>query len=88
MRYIEAQLSSELDYIDLYAVSDAHRGNRQHNEKAWLDLLSNIEKDEHAFMVLNGDLVEAALKSSKYGDTYRSMAPVRNGGNCNANWSP
>lgn len=75
MRYVEAQLSGELEYIDLYAVSDIHRGNHKHNEKAWTTLLSNIAKDEHAFLVLNGDLVEAALKSSKYGDTYRSMPP-------------
>lgn len=75
MRYIEAPLSADLSYVDLYAVSDVHRGNHMFNEKAWQTLLTRLKDDPHAYCVLNGDLVEAALKSSKFGDTYRSMPP-------------
>ncbi|HEY8342296.1 MAG TPA: metallophosphoesterase [Calditerricola sp.] len=75
MRYVEANLPETLSYVDLWAVSDIHRGHRLHDEKAWHALLDRIANDPHAYMVLNGDLVEAALKSSRHGDVYRSMAP-------------
>lgn len=75
MRYVEAKLPSDLEYVDLYAVSDIHRGHKLFNERAWRALLDRIREDPHAYMVLNGDLVEAALKSSKHGDTYRTMPP-------------
>ena len=75
MRYVEANLPETLSYVDLWCVSDIHRGHRLHDERAWHALLDRIANDPHAFMVLNGDLVEAALKSSRHGDVYRSMAP-------------
>ncbi|HEY8342214.1 MAG TPA: metallophosphoesterase, partial [Calditerricola sp.] len=75
MRYVEANLPETLSYVDLWAVSDIHRGHRLHDEKAWHALLDRIREDPHAYMILNGDLVEAALRSSKYGDVYRSMPP-------------
>lgn len=76
MKYIEVPpLSGELEYVDLYAVSDIHRGHPNFNEEAWQTLLARIAKDPHAVMVLNGDGVEAALKSSKYGETYASLRP-------------
>lgn len=75
MKYLTADLPTDLEYVDLYCVSDIHRGHRMFNERAWHTLLDNIATDRHAYMILNGDLVEAALKSSKFGDTYRTMAP-------------
>ena len=75
MRYLERKLSADLDYIDLYAVSDVHRGHPKFNLNAWQTLLQKIAKDPHARMVLNGDGVESALKSSKYGETYASLRP-------------
>ncbi|HEY8415407.1 MAG TPA: metallophosphoesterase [Thermaerobacter sp.] len=75
MRYVEVTLPETLAYIDLWCVSDIHRGHRLHDERAWHALLDRVASDPHAYMVLNGDLVEAALKSSRHGDVYRSMAP-------------
>ncbi len=75
MRYVEVTLPETLEYIDLWCVSDIHRGHRLHDERAWHALLDRVRDDPHAYMVLNGDLVEAALKSSRHGDVYRSMAP-------------
>lgn len=67
MRYIEAKLPSELDHVDLYAVTDVHRGNRQFSEKAWYSFLEAVAADPHARIAFGGDGTEMALKSSKYG---------------------
>jgi hypothetical protein len=75
MKYVTATLPRELEYIDIYSVSDVHRGNRLHDRKAWQGLLSKLQTDEHAFAVLNGDLTEMVLRHSKYGDIYRTMTP-------------
>lgn len=75
MKYITASLPSELEYVDLYSVSDVHRGHKNHDRKAWHTLLKIMRDDPHAYMVLNGDLTEMALKSGRFGDTYRTMPP-------------
>lgn len=75
MRYVEAKLPSELDYIDLYCLSDIHRGHPHFREDLWSAIVDRIRVDQHAYAILNGDGVEAALKSARYGDTYRTMAP-------------
>ena len=74
MRYVVAQLPETLSYVDIWAVSDIHRGHRLFDIQSWRAILQKMKDDEHAYMVLNGDLVEAALKSSRYGDTYRSLS--------------
>jgi hypothetical protein len=75
IRYITADLPSDLTYIDLHCVSDIHRGNHLFNEKAWYAMLERVSADAHARLVINGDGTEMALKSSKYGETYATMRP-------------
>lgn len=75
MRYVQAVLPTDLEYVDLYCVSDIHRGNRLFAEKRWYTLLEQIQKDRHAYMIVAGDGVEAALKSVRFGETYATMRP-------------
>lgn len=75
MRYVRAVLPTDLDRVDLYCVSDVHRGSPYFAEKQWYTLLDRIRTDPHAYMVFAGDGVEAALKSSRHGETYATMRP-------------
>lgn len=76
MKYIEGKrLPADMSYVDVYCVSDVHRGHPMFNKDAWNILLDRIAKDPHARMIFAGDGVEAALKSSKYGETYASIRP-------------
>lgn len=65
----------DFEMIRIYNISDVHRGNPLHDEESWHAYLKQIASDPFGYAVVNGDGVEAALKSSKLGDTYRSMSP-------------
>ena len=43
--------------IKIYPIADVHFGSIQHQQKEWERFLSFIEKEENAYLVLNGDLL-------------------------------
>jgi len=61
--------------IRLYPISDVHRGHPLHDEESWHAYLRQIANDPIGYAIVNGDGVEAALKSSRVGETYRSLSP-------------
>jgi len=65
----QIKLSSQFDHFHLIPISDLHVGDPQFNPIKLLAYEEWIMSKENAFVVLNGDLVDAAIKNS-IGDVY------------------
>lgn len=72
IKYYAQTLSSGFKWLELYILSDVHYGNPFCNVKDWLWTLDYLAKTPNAYVILNGDLCESALKTSK-GDIYRQV---------------
>jgi len=74
LKFIEVNLSDKFETVEIFALSDLHIGKKDCDVKLfdkWLDFI--MEKDNR-FVVLNGDLLETATKTSKSFD-YTGMSP-------------
>lgn len=61
---ITKEYPKDLDYITLYPISDVHYGAKECMEKEFKQYLKVIENDEHAAVILAGDLINNGIKSS------------------------
>lgn len=50
--------------IRVYAIGDVHLGAAEHMSKEWGRFLKMIEEDENAYLILTGDMMNNATKSS------------------------
>lgn len=50
--------------IRIYAIADVHFGAREHLEREWSMFCANFLKDEDAYLILAGDLINNGLKNS------------------------
>lgn len=52
------------DDITIYPISDVHLGSLEHNEKEWADFVYGLVSDPNAYVILAGDLMNNATRSS------------------------
>lgn len=60
--------------IDIYAVADVHFGAKECKEKEFMDFIKMVENTPNAYLILAGDILNNATKSSVsncYDDRYR-----------------
>ena len=57
------------DGIKIYPVADIHLGAMEHAEKEWQDFLKRV-KDEDAYLILDGDLLNNAVRSAKFANPF------------------
>ena len=50
--------------ITIYPIADVHLGAAEHLESAWREFRTNILQDPNAYIVLAGDLINNATRSS------------------------
>lgn len=50
--------------IVIYPIADVHLGAAEHNAEAWAAFCKHIEQEENAYIVLVGDLINNATRSS------------------------
>ena len=70
--YYAHRLSPLLNELKIIPISDVHRGNPLFSVKHLDRTLDMIASDEEIYTILNGDLCEAALKTSK-GEIYHQV---------------
>lgn len=71
MKAIKADLSKDLDSIEIHPLADLHIGDMACDYKAILNELEYIKNTPNCYCVLDGDLMDTAIASS-IGDTYSS----------------
>ena len=77
MRYVEAHLPDEAatwQELVLVPLADLHIGAPEFQEKLFLEVRDWIAGAPNRYTVLNGDLLDMALRNSK-GDVYRATMP-------------
>jgi predicted phosphodiesterase len=75
MNRIAVERSRNWNFAHLYPLGDFHIGSANFNESDFERLINIIETDEHAVVVLNGDIINNATKTS-VSDIYReTMSP-------------
>ena len=50
--------------IRIYPISDVHLGAQEHLEREWNLFTANFLKDQNAYLILDGDLINNGIKSS------------------------
>ena len=79
MKVIKRDLSVDIDKITIIPISDVHIGDKTANLKAFKEVLERIKTEPNTFTILNGDLCNIALKTSKsdvYSDELTPMEQV------------
>lgn len=69
MKPIKADLPKEFDNIEIHPLADLHIGDAMCNYKDILAELEYIKQTPNCYCILDGDLMDTAIKSS-IGDTY------------------
>lgn len=76
-KILVADLSTDLEFIELYPISDLHIGDPTFKEKEFGQFLSYIEKTENAYVICIGDLINNAIKSSISNVYEETMPPSK-----------
>lgn len=50
--------------ITIYPISDVHLGSLEHNETEWLKFVNKISAEPNSYIILDGDLINNATRSS------------------------
>lgn len=74
-RILVADLPTTYDYIELYPISDLHVGDPEFKEKEFLNFIDYVRKNERAYIITLGDLVNNAIKSSVSNVYNETMSP-------------
>lgn len=56
---------SDLDELYIYPLSDVHKGSKAHHHNKWLEWIDYIAHEPNSSLLLNGDMVNAAVPNSK-----------------------
>lgn len=64
MKTIKIDLQRELEYIEIVPIADAHIGDALCDMELLKQEIDYVKKNKHTFAVLNGDLLNNAIKSS------------------------
>ena len=69
MKIIKRDLGDDINKITIIPISDVHIGDKSSNIKAFKEALDRVKNEPNTYTILNGDLCNIALKTSK-SDTY------------------
>ena len=72
MKVIKANLSRDIDILELHIFADEHIGDEQSDLKRLLDRIEYVKNTPNAYCILNGDIIDNATKTS-VGDTYTQV---------------
>lgn len=72
LRYYQITLSPKLKNLIVVPFSDAHYGNPLFSLKSFLNTRDYIRDNPEVYTILNGDLAESAIRTSK-GEIYRQV---------------
>ena len=72
MKVIKANLSRDIDILELHIFADEHIGDEQSDLKRLLDRIEYVKNTPNAYCILNGDIIDNATKTS-IGDTYTQV---------------
>lgn len=80
MKIIRVNLNKErneiIDKVKIIPISDVHIGDKLANLKKLKEVLTKIKEEENTYTILNGDMVNVALKNSK-SDVYEDcLSPM------------
>ena len=50
--------------VTIYPISDVHIGSLEHNKREWNSFIENIKKEPNSYIILGGDLMNNATRSS------------------------
>jgi len=64
MNVIKIDLGKDYQYVNLYPVGDAHAGSGHFDKKGFEEHINMIKNDDNAVCILNGDLINNAIKTS------------------------
>lgn len=74
-KIINCELSSDIDELYLYVISDVHIGSKQFDEKQFKKLISEIENTQNSIVILNGDIMDTGIIGSKTDPFSQEMSP-------------
>ena len=75
-RIIDIPLKREFETVELYPISDTHIGDPRTDLLLLRRFIDHIKSQENRFVILNGDLVNNAIKSS-VSNVYEEIIPPR-----------
>lgn len=64
IQVVKAELSHEIEQMELVPLGDLHVGDRWSNTQAIQSAVDYILEEKHRYVVLNGDLINNAIKTS------------------------
>lgn len=64
MEIQKIDLGSKISYVNLYPIADIHIGSKHFQEKLFLEHINKIKNDKNGVVILNGDLINNAIKNS------------------------
>lgn len=79
MKVIKRRLGDNIKEITIIPISDVHIGDKNSNTKAFKEVIERIKNEPNTYTIINGDLCNIALKSSKsdvYSDELSPMEQV------------
>lgn len=79
MKIIKRDLDTNIDKLTIIPISDVHIGDKTANLKAFKEVIERIKNEPNTYTILNGDLCNIALKTSKsdvYSDELTPMEQV------------
>lgn len=72
---IKWKLSEDLDYVNIYPLGDLHVGSEQFKYDTWGKWKKMVMGDENGLVVMVGDLMDIALKTSKTNSYEATLSP-------------
>lgn len=79
MKQIRVELGTDVETIELIPFGDIHKGDEHIDESALLEARAYVLDKANRYVIVNGDVVNLALKFSKsdvYGETLSPMAEL------------
>lgn len=64
VRHIRVERPREWEEAHLYVIADTHIEDKNHDAELMRKTLQTIKDDEHALVIINGDLLNTALRNS------------------------
>lgn len=76
MNTFKVDLSPEFESIDILAIADTHIGDPHSDRERILSDIEYVRSHENAFCILNGDIMNCAIKTSVSDSYSETMSPM------------
>lgn len=77
MKVIKRDLGENIDKLTIIPISDIHIGDKTCNIKAFEEVLERLKNEKDTYTILNGDLCNIALKTSKSDSYEATITPMQ-----------